>query len=132
MKKTLCFDDFYAEFQKNRLHNFSAEGLRVLFNYLEEFEQDTGEELELDVISLGEVSGGFVYRQYIINSLCCDFIEQSWQDVAESYDVDLSKCKDDEEKYKAVSVYIQENLGYVGEVSGGFVYRQYIINSLPF
>ena len=108
MKKTVYFDDFYSEFKKIRPNNFSDEGLRVLFNYLEEFEQDTGEELELNVISL-----------------CCDFIEQSWQEIAESYDIDLSECKDDEEKYEVVSVYIQEKLGYVGEVSGGFVYRQF-------
>ena len=37
---------------------FSREALEALFNYLEEYEQDTGEDLELDVIGL-----------------CCDFTE---------------------------------------------------------
>lgn len=108
MKKTVYFDDFYSEFKKIRPNNFSDEGLYVLFDYLEECERDIGEEWELDVITL-----------------CCDFIEESWQDIAESYDIDLSECKDDEEKYEAVSVYIEGKLEYVGEVSGGFVYRRF-------
>ena len=41
-----------------RENQFSREALEALFNYLEEYEQDTGEDLELDVIGL-----------------CCDFTE---------------------------------------------------------
>lgn len=36
----------------DRENNFSREALEALFNYLEEYEQDTGEDLELDVIGL--------------------------------------------------------------------------------
>lgn len=43
-----------------RENQFSREALEALFNYLEEYEQDTGEDLELDVIGL-----------------CCDFTEYS-------------------------------------------------------
>ena len=41
-----------------RENQFSREALEALFNYLEEYEQDTGDDLELDVIGL-----------------CCDFTE---------------------------------------------------------
>ena len=41
-----------------RENQFSREALEALFNYLEEYEQDTGEDLELDVIGL-----------------CCEFTE---------------------------------------------------------
>lgn len=41
-----------------RENQFSREALGALFNYLEEYEQDTGEDLELDVVAL-----------------CCDFTE---------------------------------------------------------
>ena len=41
-----------------RENQFSREALEALFNYLEEYEQDTGEDLELDVVGL-----------------CCDFTE---------------------------------------------------------
>ena len=35
-----------------RENQFSREALEALFNYLEEYEQDSGEEIELDVIGL--------------------------------------------------------------------------------
>lgn len=41
-----------------RENQFSREALEALFNYLEEYEQDTGEDLELDV-----------------TDLCCNFTE---------------------------------------------------------
>lgn len=59
MKTTVSNYDFHRAFKDcNRADNFSAAGLDALFDYLEEYEQDTGEELELDVIAL-----------------CCDFTE---------------------------------------------------------
>jgi hypothetical protein len=55
----------------DRKENFSYEGLRLLFDYLEEVEADSGVEIELDVIAL-----------------CCDFTEfQSLQAVAEEYGI---------------------------------------------
>lgn len=52
MKKTVYEDDFLREFRDcNREDNFTFEGLRTLFDYLEQYEEDTGEEIELDVIS---------------------------------------------------------------------------------
>jgi len=58
MKKTVYFNDFYDAFQAKRSNNFSYEGLQALFDYLEQYEQDCGQELELDVIAI-----------------CCDFAE---------------------------------------------------------
>ena len=46
-----------AFFNQGRGNQFSYEGLKALFDYLEEQERDTGEEMELDVIELcGEYS----------------------------------------------------------------------------
>jgi len=59
MKITITFNDFESRFQNyGRGEQFSYEGLQALFEWLEEFETDTGEEQELDVIGL-----------------CCDFME---------------------------------------------------------
>ena len=52
-------DMFADAFRRmGRENQFSREALEALFNYLEDYEQDTGEDLELDVIGL-----------------CCDFTE---------------------------------------------------------
>ncbi len=52
------FYDFSRWFEQNRPNNFSRAGLRALFDYFEEFEEDTGQEWEFDGIAL-----------------CCDFTE---------------------------------------------------------
>ena len=59
MKTTVNEYQFTQAFtEMNRADNFSYAGLKALFNYLEDYEEDTGEEIELDVIAL-----------------CCDFTE---------------------------------------------------------
>ena len=70
MKKTISYGDFEREFEAyNRAEQFSQEGLEALFNWLESHEEDTGEEIELDVIAL-----------------CCEFTEyESLEELQESY-----------------------------------------------
>ena len=69
MKTNVNLSDFRDAFQSHDRKNFSYEGLEALFNYLEEYEESTGEEVELDVIAL-----------------CCDFSEyESALDCAREY-----------------------------------------------
>ncbi len=58
MYQRVTFSDFRQAFHNHdRGNQFSYEGLKALFDYLEEQERDTGEEMELDVIELcGEYS----------------------------------------------------------------------------
>jgi len=51
MKTTVSFSSFADSFNAARPGSFSYDGLRVLFDYLREYEESTGEELELDVIA---------------------------------------------------------------------------------
>tara|TARA_R110000751_G_scaffold191952_1_gene297546 strand:+ start:165 stop:446 length:282 start_codon:yes stop_codon:yes gene_type:complete len=44
--------DFEMAFKRYERENFSYDGLKALFEYLEEYEEGTGEEIELDVIAL--------------------------------------------------------------------------------
>jgi len=51
--------DFSETFrQAGREDNFSQKGLDALFDYLEDYEESTGEQMELDVVAI-----------------CCDFTE---------------------------------------------------------
>jgi hypothetical protein len=108
MKQTINLYQFRDAFQECRPDNFSYDGLRVLFEYFEQFEDDTGDELELDVIAI-----------------CCDFSEESVEDIAKNYSIDLSECEDDEEKAEAVRDYLESDGALIGEVEGGFVYRNF-------
>jgi len=108
MKQTVGFAEFQDAFTRLRPQNFSYEGLGVLWDYLEQYEDDCGVELELDVIAI-----------------CCDFSEDGWENIAKDYDMDLSECEDDEAKAEEVKKCLEENGAFVGEVEGGFVYRDY-------
>jgi hypothetical protein len=52
MKKTINLQDFIDSFKKFDRDYYSYKGYVALFNYLENLEEDTGEEIELDVIAL--------------------------------------------------------------------------------
>lgn len=58
MKQSINSSTFRGAFQSMRPDNFTDEGLDALFSYLEGYEEETGEEMELDVIAL-----------------CCEFSE---------------------------------------------------------
>jgi hypothetical protein len=108
MKTTVSFYDFREAFrQHDRLGSYSPEGLRALFNYFEQYEEETGQEVELDVIAI-----------------CCDYDENHWEDVASNYRLDLSEYEDEEDKISAVREYLEENTFLVNEpLEGVFVYQ---------
>jgi hypothetical protein len=45
--------------------------------------------------------------------------------IADGYSIDLDGCEDDEEKAERVREHLEDNGALVGEVSGGFVYRDF-------
>ena len=109
MKTTVSLHHFRDEFSAfGRADQFSHEGLVVLFEYLEQYEEGTGEELELDVIAL-----------------CCDFYEDTVEAIADNYSVDLTDCEDEDAQASKVREYLEDNGAYVGKVAGGFVYRYF-------
>lgn len=52
MKTIITVTSFIDAFNKSRPNDFSYQGLKALFSYLENLEQDSGSEIELDVIAL--------------------------------------------------------------------------------
>lgn len=109
MKKTVSVYDFRDAFQQIRPNNFSYEGLSILFDYLEELEDDIGEQIELDVIAI-----------------CCDFAEDDFKTIIEEYRIDVSDCEDEDEM-KLTAQYFLENEGaFVGITDEGtIVYRTF-------
>lgn len=70
MIKQINFQEFRDAFKNmGRENNFTYEGQRALFDYLEELEENTGAPIELDVIGL-----------------CCDYTEyESFEDIQANY-----------------------------------------------
>ena len=105
MKQNINLYAFRDAFERMDCANNFPGGLSVLFDYLEEYEESTGEEIELDVIGL-----------------CCDFCQLSYADIERDYciEIDCSDCTDDDERAELrkeeVTEYLNENTIVVGEV----------------
>ena len=110
MKTTINFSEFRDHFYGIRPDNFSYEGLKILFDYFEEYEESGGEELELDVIGI-----------------CCDFAEASWQTIASDYDssIELDINENDDEQKAQVLDFLADQGALIGETSNSIVYRQF-------
>ena len=81
MRDTMTEFSFCDWFQKSaeRKNQFSYEGLRALYEYLINLEDDTGEEFEFDPIAL-----------------CCEYTEyESLEDFQKQHDKFDFKCVDD-------------------------------------
>ena len=106
MKTTVYFSEFCDYFRDIRPDNFSYEGLRVLFDYLEEIDCD----FELDVIGL-----------------CCDFAESDWQTIASDYEgaIELDKEQDQDIQKTQVLDFLADQGVLIGETSDSIVYRQF-------
>lgn len=79
MKETITESRFVDAFDEcNRSENFTREGRKALYDYLNELEESTGEEIELDVIAF-----------------CCEFTEYAnIQDFQEDYDDSYEAIED--------------------------------------
>ena len=105
MKTTVSRYDFERAFvDADRKENFSYEALGLLFDYFEDYEEQAGEEIELDVIAI-----------------CCEYSEDNPDDIITNYSIDVEGL-DEDEKIEAVRDYLSDNTTMVGETATGFVY----------
>ena len=93
-------DEFRAY---GRYDNFSYIAYEWLFDYFEEFDST-----ELDVIAI-----------------CCEFSEDSFEDVAENYSIDISECEDEDEVRDVVLDYLNDNTSVVGSNDSVVVYSSF-------
>ena len=98
MKQSVNIYDFERAFKNFERDNFSYDGLKALFEYLEEYEEDTGEEVELDVIAL-----------------CCDYMEY---DSLKEYNDDYGT------KYSEIDA-IQDDTTLIKIDDNSFIIQQY-------
>ena len=99
MKQSVNMYAFERAFKNFERDNFSYDGLKALFEYLEDYEEDTGEEVELDVIAL-----------------CCEYMEY---DSLKEYNDDYGT------KYSEIDT-IQDDTTLI-KIDGGnsFIIQQY-------
>lgn len=104
MKMKVNFEDFKNKFtSRDRIINFSNNGLVLLYDFLKDYEEETGEELELDVVGL-----------------CCEFTEYTVNELIDEY---YEYVGDDEEeteefeKLNQVLKYLSQNTHVIYNMS---------------
>jgi hypothetical protein len=108
MKTTVYFSEFCDYFRDIRPDNFSYQGLRILFDYFEEFEDSTGESIDFDVIAI-----------------CCDFSEDSFENIADQYGIELDLEMGEDYQMQQVIEHLEGEGAYLGDSIHGIVYRNY-------
>jgi hypothetical protein len=110
MKQSINFSDFIDAFKRfDRYDGYGYEALKVIYNYLEEYEEETGQEIELDVIAI-----------------CCDYTVQGHTGIAQDYSINLSDAKGDcYEEERIVLDYLNENTMVLGQCETGIVYQAF-------
>ena len=98
MKQSINMYDFERAFKNFERDNFSYDGLKALFEYLEEYGDGMGEEVELDVIAL-----------------CCEYMEY---DSLKEYNDDYGT------KYSEIDA-IQNDTTLIKIDDNSFIIQQY-------
>ena len=103
--------ELQTEFKRyDRSENFTPAGVRVLFDYLEEISDGSGEDIKLDIIRL-----------------CCEYSEDTFEDIAANYRIALTErdgetIEDEEEIKRIVLDYLNNNTVVCGVTSTTAVY----------
>ena len=111
MIQTITVSDFRDAFRRmKRQDQFTYEGLGLIFDYIEEYESETGEQQELDVIGI-----------------CCEWAECTPAEIIDQYETDINtESMDDDEIAAAVFEWLNDETIVAGETSEGtLVYVQF-------
>lgn len=101
MKATVTFNDFSDSFTGSYKDNFSYEGKRALFDYLEGYEEEVDTELELDPIAF-----------------CCEYSE--YKSLADAYREYQDPTDTDVPDEEAMRNYFTDNTTLI-EFDGGII-----------
>jgi hypothetical protein len=103
MIQTINLYDFRDAFKRyGRGEQFSYEGLELIFDYIEEYEDSTGEQVELDVVAL-----------------CCEWCEQTPEDIAIAYNLEIGVSE--ENTLQTVLEYLHDETQVAGVTDAGTV-----------
>jgi hypothetical protein len=89
--------------EANRNDQFSYEALELLFDYLEDYDANC----ELDVIAL-----------------CCEYAEDTVENLAKAYNVELEENDSEEDKEQKVLDFLNEATVVIGTTPYGILYQQ--------
>ena len=103
---TMSFADFLNNWPESRKNSFSYEGFRALFDYFDQYAEDTGEEIEYDPVAFD-----------------CEYTEyESAREAYKEYQRDDSEPEgeNDNEKEENAKEWLQDRTQVI-EVEGGAI-----------
>jgi hypothetical protein len=104
--QTVDFSTFVNAFEVSQYrNNFTREGLRVLFDYLEQLSDDIGENVDFDVCAI-----------------VCDYNESTIEEIIRDYSIEIHE---DEDRVGQVRDYLEYNSVVLGETSTGFIFAAF-------
>jgi hypothetical protein len=112
MKQSINFSQFVDAFHAHdRYDSFGYQALRIIFDYLEDYEEQCDTEVELDVIAI-----------------CCDYNVNDAATIARDYRIDLSHLDAEDDDYEeqceeAVLEYLNYHTTVLGQCADGIVYQ---------
>lgn len=107
MKQTIGLSQFQNAFDAIRPNNFSYEGLQQLFDYFESYEDDTGEEIELDVIAI-----------------CCEYEETTIEQIIRQHNIEADDIEDDEIEDHVFN-YLAEHTSVIGRTDDSIIFQSF-------
>lgn len=111
MIQIVRLSDFRSAFANmGRKDQFSYEGLELIFDYIEDYERDNSEQIELDVIAI-----------------CCEWNELSAEDIINQYSTDIdTEGKSEDEISAEVEEYLLNETQLAGQTAiKTFVFVQF-------
>lgn len=116
MKKTLTTSDIAHELLQDESANWSYNGACALAEYLEEYEESTGDEIELDIVAIRcEFSEYSSLQDWI-----ADYYSKHFDDAIKLAGIDLDGDEEEDEIDRLIRSHIEDH-GQLIEFNGGII-----------
>jgi hypothetical protein len=103
----VTLSDFRDAFRAHgRRDQFSYDGLRDIFDWLEDYEESTGAAVELDVVAI-----------------CCDYVEMTPEEIIEAYSISFDPDVDDAET--VATDHLEYHSMILGKTKDTIVFQQF-------
>lgn len=107
MKQSINFYEFEQAFRNhNRYDSFGYDGLKVIFESLEQYEDDCDTEIELDVIAI-----------------CCEYNMLTFDEVISEYGLNYVEEIDNCTEEEFVIEYLNENTWVLGTTNDSVIFQ---------
>ena len=104
MKKTINLHNFVSAFtEMGRYDQFSLDALKIIYKYITDYEEKSGQEMHLDVIAI-----------------CCEFVESTPSQVIDSYDL-----KDENDLIAKAVDFLESKTSVLGQTETNIIYKQF-------